>query len=566
MAKLIKAVFGAGQTSKTCPQWQYDYNTILQFVGLDLPSTFEVDLANSKTGQSMTVLGDADGCCTIPAQYFIPGTSIFAWAYIVDSNSGYTRCQVEIPISPRAQHTGDPPTPEQQSALDQAIALLNSATENIPNEINAALEAAKESGDFDGDPGASAYEIAVGHGYEGTEAEWLESLHGEDGVVLRGDGEQSTVENDDSTATGEYAHAEGRYTLASGNNSHAEGMRQTGMDGTEARGRGSHAEGVSTLAAGTGSHAEGGRMSHASGTVSHAEGMTTTAGGTAAHAEGLGSKATGDYAHAEGGGTIASNPCQIVLGVNNAADTGTGKTVSVTSYLPDGTVDRTVNVTLGKLLLILGNGDSDAARSNALTVDVLGNLWLAGSVTLGETELTEAQLQQLLQGGGGGGVTVDDEISGTSENPVQNKVIKAALDEKANASDVPTKTSDLQNDSGFLTQHQSLEAYRTAAAQDVIDAGKGTYSKPSGGIPKTDLASAVQTSLGKADTALQSYTETDPTVPSWAKQSSKPSYTASEVGAVAMAQGVAHAGEFVVVGSDGNITTVTMTAWSGGNY
>ena len=38
----------------------------------------------------------------------------------------------------------------------------------------------------------------------------------------------------------------------------------------------------------------------------------------------------------------------------------------------------------------------------------------------------------------------------------------------------------------------------------------GTYSKPSGGIPKTDLASAVQTSLDKADTALQSYTETDP--------------------------------------------------------
>lgn len=30
----------------------------------------------------------------------------------------------------------------------------------------------------------------------------------------------------------------------------------------------------------------------------------------------------------------------------------------------------------------------------------------------------------------------------------------------------------------------------------------GTYSKPSGGIPKTDLASAVQTSLGKADAAL----------------------------------------------------------------
>ena len=61
----------------------------------------------------------------------------------------------------------------------------------------------------------------------------------------------------------------------------------------------------------------------------------------------------------------------------------------------------------------------------------------------------------------GGSVTVDSALSSTSENPVQNKVINSAL------------------------------------------AGKGTYSKPSGGIPKSDLASAVQTSLDKADTALQ---------------------------------------------------------------
>ena len=35
----------------------------------------------------------------------------------------------------------------------------------------------------------------------------------------------------------------------------------------------------------------------------------------------------------------------------------------------------------------------------------------------------------------------------------------------------------------------------------------GTYSKPSTGIPKSDLDSSVQASLGKADSALQSYTE-----------------------------------------------------------
>ena len=39
--------------------------------------------------------------------------------------------------------------------------------------------------------------------------------------------------------------------------------------------------------------------------------------------------------------------------------------------------------------------------------------------------------------GGGSTITVDDALSSTSENPVQNKVIKAALDEKPDFSDIP---------------------------------------------------------------------------------------------------------------------------------
>ena len=54
------------------------------------------------------------------------------------------------------------------------------------------------------------------------------------------------------------------------------------------------------------------------------------------------------------------------------------------------------------------------------------------------------------------------------------------------------------------------------------------YQPPAGGIPKSDLAAAVQTSLNKADTALQSETDT---VPAWAKSASKPAYTAGDVGA-----------------------------------
>lgn len=53
-------------------------------------------------------------------------------------------------------------------------------------------------------------------------------------------------------------------------------------------------------------------------------------------------------------------------------------------------------------------------------------------------------------------------------------------------------------------------------------------------ILKEDLAPSVKSSLEKADSALQSYTETDPTVPEWAKSPTKPSYTASEIGAVSL--------------------------------
>ena len=45
-----------------------------------------------------------------------------------------------------------------------------------------------------------------------------------------------------------------------------------------------------------------------------------------------------------------------------------------------------------------------------------------------------------------------------------------------------------------------------------------------------------------------------------------PKPSASDIGAVAVAQGSGNAGKFLVVGSDGNVTTVTMTAWQGGNY
>jgi len=56
----------------------------------------------------------------------------------------------------------------------------------------------------------------------------------------------------------------------------------------------------------------------------------------------------------------------------------------------------------------------------------------------------------------------------------------------------------------LVTQISALATRIATEFNSVRTAIAAAYTKPSGGIPKTDLASAVQTSLGKADTALQS--------------------------------------------------------------
>ena len=69
--------------------------------------------------------------------------------------------------------------------------------------------------------------------------------------------------------------------------------------------------------------------------------------------------------------------------------------------------------------------------------------------------------------------------------------------------------------------------------QDISGKADKATSLAGYGITDAKIANGVITLGSNSITPLTSFTESDPTVPSWAKQSSKPSYTASEVGAVA---------------------------------
>lgn len=62
-----------------------------------------------------------------------------------------------------------------------------------------------------------------------------------------------------------------------------------------------------------------------------------------------------------------------------------------------------------------------------------------------------------------------------------------------------------QDEIDDLAEIRSGAALGATALQSYTEKYTGTYSKPSDGIPKADLASDVQTSLEKADTALQKH-------------------------------------------------------------
>lgn len=69
---------------------------------------------------------------------------------------------------------------------------------DIEQEVNSALSQAKESGEFDGDDGLSAYEIWLSQGNTGTEADFLESLEGDAYTLTEADKDEiaETVKNE----------------------------------------------------------------------------------------------------------------------------------------------------------------------------------------------------------------------------------------------------------------------------------------------------------------------------------------------------------------------------------
>ena len=268
------------------------------------------------------------------------------------------------------------------------------------------------------------------------------------------------------------------------------------------------------------------------GQYSHAEGGYTIAGGDYSHAEGYYTIGTGKYSHTEG-------KYNAIDKYNNYAH-------------------------------IVGNGISETARSNAHTLDWDGNAWFAGNVTVGGTynsetgvvdgakelatkeyvdskstgaytikgKCTIAELPTsantgdmyiLTDSGTIGDITVSTGDSvvwvDSAWTKLNNTVdlsgyvteteLNTSLESKADKTEIPTKTSDLINNSGYitsipseyvtetelnakgyLTEHQDLSGYQTKLIIDTKITDSATDTNiPSSKAVKTALDTKVECSV-----------------------------------------------------------------------
>lgn len=153
------------------------------------------------------------------------------------------------------------------------------------------------------------------------------------------------------------------------------------------------------------------------------------------------------------------------------------------------------------------------------------------SDALGDTFTTNASSNKTINLGLSA-VAISGSYTDLSDKPTIPTVNNATLTIKKNTSDTGTTftanaSSDVVANLGLHTVATS-GSYTDLSSKPTIPTSTSNLTNDSGFITSSDIPTNVSSFTNDAG-YLTSYTETDPTVPSWAKASSKPSYDLDEV-------------------------------------
>ncbi|VGM95820.1 Hep_Hag [uncultured Avibacterium sp.] len=328
-------------------------------------------------------------------------------------------------------------------------------------------------------------------------------------------GVEANANGDGSAAFGKKATAKGDNTLAAGSSAKAL------TEGSTALGASANASGNASLAVGNTARAEGnnamavGQNSQAVGASSVAVGMESLAKTNNSTALGYQAKAEGNSALAMGYGAQATLAGSVALGEGSntaaaAAKTssatvngitysgfagdkiGTSRVVSV-GTTEEGQQRQIKNVAAGQVTAT----STDAINGSQLymVANTVGNVATTMKNILGGN----AQLDSNT-----GNITMSD-IGGTGQNTINDAIKAAKTEVKAgtNVTDVATSTDKTD---GHTIYTVNANGTTVSKGSDLVKVTPGTKDANNVTDYAVDLSDGAKESLGKADTALQSWT------------------------------------------------------------
>lgn len=185
---------------------------------------------------------------------------------------------------------------------------------------------------------------------------------------------------------------------------------------------------------------------------------------------------------------LKNKPTYVVQSVNNVKPDSNGNVTITVSGGSNVTVDTTLSATSTNPIANktvysalggkLGKTETAYAATKA-TQDGAGNVIATTYIKTVNNVKPDSNGNVNISGGTGGNITVDSVLSPTSTNAIQNKVVQQEFTSVRAA--IPTKVSQLTNDSGYLTQHQSLDGYVKTVNNTAPDSNGNVTIALSGG-------------------------------------------------------------------------------------
>ena len=176
--------------------------------------------------------------------------------------------------------------------------------------------------------------------------------------------------------------------------------------------------------------------------------------------------------------------CPYSVAAGSSGGGSSGSSITVDSALSETSGSPVAN----KVITAALNTKADVTHShsaNEVGADASGS---AASALEEAKAYTDSEIADLINGAPTTRDTLKEISDAMDENQTVVEALDAAIGTKANKTDIPTKVSQLENDSGYLTEHQDLSEYaKTADIPTELPANGGNANTVNGHSVEADV-------------------------------------------------------------------------------